>query len=95
VATYNVFPPRAGLYFHKIQCFCFEEQRLGPGEEIDMPVFFFIDPEILDDHSMDSTTVLTLSYTFFKTDEDDIETVIPKQQRIESSPSSTTSAPTG
>jgi len=51
VATYNVYPPKMGLYFQKIQCFCFEEQRLLPGETLDMPVFFFIDPEMLDDPS--------------------------------------------
>eukprot|EP01034_Spumella_vulgaris_P028674 gene28674-35573_t len=53
VATYNVYPPKAGLYFNKIQCFCFEEQRLGPLEEIDMPVFFFVDPEFVDDPAME------------------------------------------
>ena len=125
VATYNVFPPKAGkskwlihelffgllklsrktyhvgLYFNKIQCFCFEEQRLRPGDDIDMPViclnslfmclsillesslylspagpraekvFFFIDKDILNDPSMDHVNDITLSYTFFKTGEDD------------------------
>ncbi|KAL3936452.1 MAG: hypothetical protein SGBAC_008233 [Bacillariaceae sp.] len=71
VATYNVHPPKAGLYFQKIQCFCFEEQRLLPGETVDMPVFFFIDPEILDDAQISYITDITLSYTFFQTDEDD------------------------
>lgn len=61
----------AGKYFNKIQCFCFEEQRLAPHEEIDMPVFFFIDPDITRDPSMESCSSITLSYTFFKTDEDD------------------------
>lgn len=70
VATYNVYPPKAGLYFCKIQCFCFEEQRLDAFEEIDMPVFFFIDPEFVDDPAMDSVNHITLSYTFFKTDEE-------------------------
>ncbi len=70
VATYNVYPPKAGLYFNKIQCFCFEEQRLGPGEEIDMPVFFFLDPEIAEDPAMRSLKCITLSYTFFKTGEE-------------------------
>lgn len=69
VATYNVYPPKAGLYFNKIQCFCFEEQRLAPLEEIDMPVFFFIDPEIADDPAMENINSITLSYTFFKTGE--------------------------
>lgn len=71
VATYNVHPPKVGLYFQKIQCFCFEEQRLLPGETVDMPVFFFIDPEILDDPQVSYITDVTLSYTFFQTDEDD------------------------
>ncbi|KAG9409575.1 Cytochrome c oxidase assembly protein cox11, mitochondrial [Aphanomyces cochlioides] len=71
VATYNVHPAKAGLYFNKIQCFCFEEQRLKAHEEIDMPVFFFIDPEIVDDPSMQNVSNITLSYTFFKTDDVD------------------------
>lgn len=71
VATYNVHPPKAGLYFQKIQCFCFEEQRLLPGETVDMPVFFFLDPEMLDDPQVSYVTDVTLSYTFFQTDEDD------------------------
>lgn len=71
VATYNVHPPKVGLYFQKIQCFCFEEQRLLPGESVDMPVFFFIDPEILDDPQVSYVRSITLSYTFFQTDEDD------------------------
>jgi len=62
-----VHPPKAGLYFNKIQCFCFEEQRLGAEEEIDMPVFFYIDPDIVNDLSMQNVTNITLSYTFFKT----------------------------
>lgn len=67
VSTYNVNPPRAGLYFHKIQCFCFEEQRLRPHEEIDMPVFFYIDPSALEDPGMDGVKSIVLSYTFFRT----------------------------
>lgn len=70
VATYNVHPPKVGLYFNKIQCFCFEEQRLLPGETVDMPVFFFIDPEIADDPQLRNVTNVTLSYTFFQTDYD-------------------------
>eukprot|EP00943_MAST-04B_sp_MAST-4B-sp1_P004711 g4711.t1 len=71
VATYNVTPMRAGIYFNKIQCFCFEEQRLGPKEEVDMPVFFYVDPEFLDDPLMDGIKTLTLSYTFFKTEHEE------------------------
>mmetsp|Transcript_20311 Transcript_20311/g.36681 ORF Transcript_20311/g.36681 Transcript_20311/m.36681 type:complete len:377 (+) Transcript_20311:178-1308(+) len=70
VATYNVHPPKVGLYFSKIQCFCFEEQRLLPGETVDMPVFFFIDPEIMDDPQLKNVNNVTLSYTFFQTDMD-------------------------
>jgi len=64
-------PPKVGLYFTKIQCFCFEEQRLLPGETVDMPVFFFIDPEIMDDPQLKHVNNVTLSYTFFQTDMDD------------------------
>ena len=74
VATYNVHPPKVGLYFQKIQCFCFEEQRLLPGECVDMPVFFFIDPDFLSDPQVSYVRSVTLSYTFFQTDVDDEET---------------------
>ena len=65
ISTYNVNPQQAGIYFNKIQCFCFEEQRLKPHEVIDMPVFFFIDPAFLDDPKMTDIDSITLSYTFF------------------------------
>ncbi|KAG2217932.1 hypothetical protein INT45_004059 [Circinella minor] len=65
IATYNVTPYRAGSYFNKIQCFCFEEQRLASGEDVDMPVFFFIDPDFLDDPYMKDVNTITLSYTLF------------------------------
>lgn len=71
VATYNVYPPKAGLYFNKVQCFCFEEQRLLPGEDVDMPVLFYIDPEFYNDKMLTNVSDITLSYTFFNTDEDD------------------------
>ncbi|KAK4278064.1 hypothetical protein QN277_015961 [Acacia crassicarpa] len=69
VSTYNVTPMKAGVYFNKIQCFCFEEQRLLPGEQIDMPVFFYIDPEFESDPRMDGINNIILSYTFFKMSE--------------------------
>ncbi|KAJ2681508.1 Cytochrome c oxidase assembly protein cox11, mitochondrial [Coemansia sp. RSA 1285] len=66
IATYNVIPEQVAPYFNKIQCFCFDEQQLDPNEEIDMPVFFFIDPEFADDPLMDDIDTVVLSYTFFK-----------------------------
>ncbi|XP_054798065.1 cytochrome c oxidase assembly protein COX11, mitochondrial isoform X1 [Prosopis cineraria] len=70
VSTYNVTPMKAAVYFNKIQCFCFEEQRLLPGEQIDMPVFFYIDPEFESDRRMDGINNIILSYTFFKVSEE-------------------------
>jgi len=66
ISTYNVIPFEAGQYFNKIQCFCFEEQRLNPGEEVDMPVFFYIDPEFLEDPFLEEVDEIHLSYTFFE-----------------------------
>ena len=66
MATYNVTPDRAASYFNKIQCFCFEEQRLEPHQEVDMPVLFFIDPEFAQDSRTAQLKTITLSYTFFK-----------------------------
>ncbi|KAM8946570.1 cytochrome c oxidase assembly protein COX11, mitochondrial [Pelodytes ibericus] len=70
ISTYNVIPYEAGQYFNKIQCFCFEEQRLNPHEEVDMPVFFYIDPEFAEDPRMVKVDTITLSYTFFEAKED-------------------------
>ncbi|RFU28001.1 hypothetical protein B7463_g8329, partial [Scytalidium lignicola] len=66
VATYSVTPGQVAPYFSKIQCFCFEEQRLNAGETVDMPVFFYIDPEFVNDSNMKGIEQITLSYTFFK-----------------------------
>ncbi|OBT91165.1 hypothetical protein VE02_00127 [Pseudogymnoascus sp. 03VT05] len=66
VATYSVTPGQVAPHFSKIQCFCFEEQRLNAGETVDMPVFFYIDPEFVNDPNMKGIEQVTLSYTFFK-----------------------------
>lgn len=66
MATYNVSPDKAGIFFGKIQCFCFEQQLLEPGQTIDMPVLFTVSPDILKDPFTKDLKTLTLSYTFFE-----------------------------
>ena len=67
-ASYNVTPYEAGGFFYKIQCFCFEEQVLEPGERVEMPVTFFVDPEIVEDRDGKFVHTITLSYTFYEID---------------------------
>ena len=67
-ASYNVVPYQAGGFFSKIDCFCFEEQVLMPGERIEMPVSFYVDPDILTDHDGQFIHTITLSYTFYEID---------------------------
>ena len=69
VATYNILPFEAGQYFNKMDCFCFQNQTLKPGEEVTLPVNFYIDPKILDDVNVRHLKSIVLSYTFFESQE--------------------------
>jgi cytochrome c oxidase assembly protein subunit 11 len=69
-ATFNVEPEQAGRYFNKIQCFCFTEQTLMPGQEVRMPVIYYVDPAVMDDPNMEGVEQITLSYTFHRAIED-------------------------
>ena len=70
MSVFNVTPLQAGKYFNKIECFCFEEQKLSPNEEVEMPVSFFIDPEIKNDKFINEISEITLSYTMFIREEE-------------------------
>jgi len=75
-ATFNVTPHKAGMYFAKIDCFCFTEQVLEPGERVMMPVVYYVDPEMIDDRNMDNVSEIALSYTFFVVDEDETNSAV-------------------
>ncbi len=70
-ASYNVSPPQIGAYFDKINCFCFTQQTMKPGETREMTVVFYVDPAIVKDHEQDTLDTITLSYTFYRLPEQD------------------------
>lgn len=69
MAGYNVTPHTAGRYFNKLECFCFQERIIKAGETKTLPVVFFVSPEMAEERLMDSVTTITLSYTFYQTDD--------------------------
>jgi cytochrome c oxidase assembly protein subunit 11 len=82
-AVFNVAPEAMGIHFNKIECFCFTEQRLEPGQSIDMPVSFYIDPAFVEDEDAKDLPELTLSYTFYPVSEKQEQTVAKSTGSVE------------
>ena len=79
-ATFNVTPELAGSYFNKVECFCFTDTTLKPGETLDMPVVFYVDPDIADVPELKDITTITLSYTFFPIEEEKPVAAAPRAE---------------
>jgi cytochrome c oxidase assembly protein subunit 11 len=81
-ASFNVSPPTAGAYFSKINCFCFTEQRLKPGEKREMPVVFFVDPALVKDAEQDGLATIVLSYTMYPVRQSEAPRALSAAQRL-------------
>ncbi len=83
LSIYDVHPQAITMYFNKIQCFCFEQQLLGPKEEVDLPVFFYIDPAINDEPHLEEYTEIVLKYSFYMAKKQDLANVMAEHLKRE------------